>query len=550
MENAQKLVQQFGKKKLAIVGGSGLAVLVAVGLLAAQAGGGDMAFLYTNLDPAAAQMVTEKLKGQGVEYQLSPDGTAVQVPSDKVAELRMSLANEQIGGKIGYEILDGEEPFGTSASRQKLNETRAIEGELAKSIKTMQRVRDARVHLVMPERELFAEEERPASAAITVKTTGRLSGEQTDAIRYLVSAAVPELSPDKISIVDQNGTLLARAGDGAMTGGAIDERRQSMEGRMREDVESMLSRIVGEGGVRAQVALDLDMDQVREESDRFDPDGQVIAKQTTVETSDDSSERSANGDVSVATQLPEGQGSNGSGDTNQRAAKETSEEVQYDNSKTHKTLVSSGGAVKRLTVSVMVDGTYKPGADGKPVYTPRSAAEIERLTRLVENAVGYNEARGDSVIVENMQFEAPADDEAQAGSFLDGFDPIAHLPSILLAIVAVVAMLLMWRQMKRRELPVLQAELVETPLLDTANVDPATLSPEMRELLARSANGDEEAMKEFTRLRAGSVPQIAHELDAAKANGLLKADIVKRVGEVIIEKPPEAAAVIRQWMAA
>ena len=144
---------------------------------------------------------------------MSADGTAIMAPQDKLAELRMAMAGEQLGGKIGYEVLDEEQPFGVSSSRAKLNETRAIEGELVKSIQSLDQISAARVHLVMPERAIFASEERPASASVTVKTRGRLPSETVNAIRYLVSSAVPDLSPDSVSIVDQSGALLARAGE-------------------------------------------------------------------------------------------------------------------------------------------------------------------------------------------------------------------------------------------------------------------------------------------------------------------------------------------------
>ena len=553
MEFATKIYQQFGARKLAIIAASGLAAIVAVALLVSQARGhGQMAFLYTDLDPSSAQQITDKLKAQGVDFQLSPDGTAVEVPADKAAELRMSLAGEQIGGKVGYEVLDNEQPFGTSEARQKIDETRAIEGELVKSIKTLQRVRDARVHIVMPERELFSDEKRPATASITVKTDGRLSSGQTDAVRYLVSSAVPELSPDRISIVDQNGTLLARAGDGSLSGGVLDERRQEMENHMREDVETMLSRIVGDGGVRAQVAVDLSSQQVKKESETFDPDKQVVAKETSVETNDQSSEQSANGDTSVSTNLPQNQGqASAPGDNNNHKQDETSEEKQYQNSSVHETTVNPGGDIRRLTVSVMVDGNYTKGPDGKPVYAPRTPAELDRLTRLVQNAVGYDQSRGDSVVVENMQFKAPDDLTGDDQGLFKSFKPLDHLPTIVLGLLALVAMIFIALQTRRKKkVPMLEGQIDDTPLLDPSSIDPTKLTPEMQRLLAGAAAGDEDAMREFARHQIGEAELLGQGIDVAQVSGEIKANVLKRVGEVVAESAPEAASVIRSWMAA
>jgi flagellar M-ring protein FliF len=343
-----------------------------------------MGYLYTDLDPSAAATITEKLKAQNVEYTLSADGTSVMAPQDKLAELRMSLAGEKLGGKIGYEVLDEEQPFGVSASRAKMNETRAVEGELSKSIQTIQNVSAARVHIVMPERAMFAAESRKATAAVTVKTKGRLSSEQIASIRYLVSSSVPELSPDAVSVVDQTGALLARAGEAGSAGGAdADERQQAVEAKLREEVEALLEPIVGQGKVRAEVSAQIDRDQTREESNVFDPDKQVISRQVSVENGEQNSEQDAGAQTaSVANQLPEAQGQPGAatGNGRQSRSNQTSEDTTYDNSSTKTVTLRGPGKVTRLTVAVMVDG----GEKGLP------QPQMQRLQRLVENAVGMD----------------------------------------------------------------------------------------------------------------------------------------------------------------
>ncbi len=260
-----------------IMGGVALAVLLGIGLLAFRGGSSQMGFLYTDLDPSAAAAISEKLKAQGVALQpSSADGTAITAPVDKLPELRMAMASEKLGGKIGYEVLDQEEPFGVSSSRAKLNETRAIEGELSKSIESLDRVSKARVHIVMPERAMFAAEARKATAAVTLKTQGRLPGESVQAIRYLVASSVPELSPESVSVVDQSGALLARAGDEASAATSeVEERQAAVEARLRQEIESLIEPIVGQGKVRAEVAVVLDRDQTRQEAETYDPDKQV-----------------------------------------------------------------------------------------------------------------------------------------------------------------------------------------------------------------------------------------------------------------------------------
>ena len=243
----------------------------------------------------------------------------------------MAMAGDRLGGKIGYEVLDQEEPFGVSASRAKLNETRAIEGELSRSIQTLQNVTAARVHIVMPERAMFATSATKATAAVTVKTRSRLPAEAVQSIRYLVSSSVPELSPEAVSIVDQSGALLARAGDAATgSGSTADERQAQVEGRMRDEIEALLSPIVGQGKVRAEVSAEIDRDQTQEESEVYDPDKQVVAHVVTVAGKDQANETNAAPAVaSVATQLPDAPGKTGDGNGKTEADEQTSADARY-----------------------------------------------------------------------------------------------------------------------------------------------------------------------------------------------------------------------------
>ncbi|CAN5249289.1 flagellar basal-body MS-ring/collar protein FliF [soil metagenome] len=412
MNAIQTFLKQIGTRRMYLMGGVAIALLGALTFLAFRGSSAEMGYLYTDLDPSAAQSISQKLSAQNVKFQISGDGTAIMAPTDQLAQLRMSMAGEQVGGKIGYDVLDSASPFGLSSSREKMDETRAIEGELARSIGTLESVSSARVHIVMPERAVFAEEGRKATAGVTVRTRGRLSPENVQAIRYLVSSSVPELSPASVSIVDQTCRLLARAGDaGATTDAETDAMQQATEERLRTQIESLIEPIVGAGKVRAEVSAAIDRDSRREESQTFDPDKQVIAHQTSVNTGDQSQENnpSAQG-ASVSTQLPGGTppAAAGSGDTRQANSKQTSEDTTYDNTRTNAVVVRQPGALKRLTVAVMIDSGAKP----------LPAAQIQRLTTLVQNAVGYDAQRGDSVAIENMAFAQP-EEVAPLGGFLD-----------------------------------------------------------------------------------------------------------------------------------
>ncbi len=532
MEAIKNLVTQLGTKRLAIMGGVAFALLAALTFVAMSSSKSNMGYLYTDLDPAAASTITEKLKAQNVPYTLSADGTAIMAPEDKLAQLRMSMAGEKLGGKIGYEVLDEEQPFGVSASRAKMNETRAVEGELSKSIQTIQSVTAARVHIVMPERAMFANESRKATAAVTIKTKGHIGSEQVAAIRYLVSSSVPELSPDAVSVVDQTGALLARAGDpDTAAAGDADERQQAVEGKLRDEIEALLQPIVGEGKVRAEVSAQIDRDQTREESNVYDPDKQVVARQVSVETGDQNKETDAGPQTaSVANQMPDAQANPGApGSSRQSASNQTSEDTTYSNSSTRTVTLRSPGKVTRLTVAVMVDG----GPKGLP------ADQVQRLQRLVENAVGIDTQRGDSVVVESMPFSAVPVDDAKESLFSKL--PMDRIWTFLqLALIAGVGLLAL-RMLKPKPEP-LPIEPEMLPL------EAQQQSEEMRLLAARAAEGDPEALEQMEQIAASETALLDQEIALAQVDGRIKLSALKRIGTAIAASPPEAASVIRQWM--
>lgn len=514
------------------MGGVALMMLAALAYVATRNNGSGMGFLYTDLEPAAAEAIAEKLKAQGVDYRLSADGSSILAPQDRLAELRMQMAGDKLGGKIGYEVLDEEQPFGISASRAKLNETRAIEGELAKSIESLDGVSRARVHIVMPERAMFAAETRKATAAVTVRTRGRLPSEAVASIRYLVASSVPELAPEAVSVVDQSGALLARAGDSAESGASdADERQAAVEAKLRDEIESLLEPIAGVGKVRAEVSALIDRDQTREESNVFDPDKQVIAHQVTVESGDQNDEKEAGGQAaSVSTQLPENQGSvaGTAGPSRKSASTQNSEDTTYDNSATHTVTVRVPGQIKRLTIAVMVDG----GSKGLP------PAQIQRLQRIVENATGVDTQRGDSVVVESMAF-AKVDDLADGGGGLLSLLPMDKIFSLLELVVIAAVGIVAIRMLRPRDEPLAPAE--PTPLL-AETADRQALSD-------RAAEGDADAARQLEALdHHGSLAQLDSEVALAQVDGGIKLSVLKRIGGSIAESPPEATSVVRQWM--
>jgi flagellar M-ring protein FliF len=347
---------------------------------------------------------------------------------------------------------------------------------------------------------------------------------------------VPELTPEAVSVVDQSGALLARAGEAGEAGSSsADERQTAVESKLRNEIEALIEPIVGQGKVRAEVSAQIDRDQTREESNIFDPDKQVVSHQVTVESEDQNAENAAGAPgATVGTQLPENQGrapDGTGGDSRNSARKETSEDVTYDNSRTHSVVVRGPGKINRLSVAVMVDG----GEKGLP------QPQIQRIQRLVENAVGIDTQRGDSVVVESMSFAADAslvDEENGFFSFLTGEQVMGLVKLLVIAAVGLVAL----RMLKPRIVPAEEPGVAETLI--------SGRSPEMLALAEQAANGDADAMQQLEAMQhaSGEPPLLDQEIALAQVDGRIKASALKRIGDTIAASPPEAAAVIRQWM--
>src|SRR5215467_12251110 len=246
--------------------------------------------LYTDLTVEDSNAIIKDLDRQGIAYELKNEGAIILVPRDRVARLRMQLAEGGLpkGGGVGYEIFDKSDTLGATSFVQNINQLRALEGELARTIRAIDRVQAARVHLVLPERPRFSRDKAEPSASIVLKVRGALEASQVRAIRHLVASAVNGLKPQRVSIVDEAGRLLADGASDELPGAgglSADERKAAYERRLREQVESILSSVVGPGRARVQLAADFDYNRITQTSDRFDPEGRVMRSSQSREES-------------------------------------------------------------------------------------------------------------------------------------------------------------------------------------------------------------------------------------------------------------------------
>ncbi len=506
----------------------------------------DLALLYADLDAQDSGQIVSRLEQMEVAYKVARDGTKIYVPSDQVGRMRVAMAEDGLptGGSVGYEIFDRSEGLGTTKFVQNINHLRALEGELARTIRSISQVKQARVHLVLPERVLFTRDRQEPTASILITTQGaqRLEQRQVLAIQHIVAAAVPGLKPAMISIVDNKGTLLARGNDEgstAATASTAEDMRIAYQARLVHTVEALLERSVGPGNVRVQVTAEMDFDRITENSETYDPDGQVVRSTQTIEEKTGTSDAESLPPVTVAGNLPDAILPGAEGTASSTTAERNEETVNYEISKTIKTHVRESGVVRKLSVAVLINGTIGTTAEGETTYEPRSTEELEQLTALVRSAVGYDEARGDTIEIVNMRFIDPTEGlgEEDGGSFFDfGAGQLMRVAEILvLGVVAILVLLLVVRPLIGR--------IVEGGmeggmgrLTDETGPRPALAGPQMEEPAMGPTQSEVVA------------EEIDHMIDISKVEGRVRASSVKKIGEIVDKHPDEAVAIIRNWL--
>ena len=554
MNPIAELIRQLGPVRLAALAATGIAVLGFFIFLSSRLSTGGMALLYGDLDPQDSGQIIQTLQSKNIPYDIKAGGKQIFVPGDQVLQLRVSLAESGLpgGGSVGYEIFDDNQGIGTTNFVQNINLVRALEGELARTISAMRNVRGARVHLVMPRRELFSREKQEASASVVLQVQGssRLNNEQVQAIQHLIAAAVPSMDPQKISVLDDRGQLLARGnGDSSSAAaGTADEMRVGFENRMRQAIIELLERTVGLNRVRAEINAEIDYDRVVENAEIFDPDSQVARSTQTVQENENSSENDDQDTVTVQNNLPETEATAaGTGTSAASQVSRTEETVNFEITKTIRNRVKESGQIKRLSVAVLVDGKYIENDDGDKVWQPRAADELAQLETLVKSAVGFNEQRGDSVEIVNMQFVKLEPLEFDDGSLFLGIskEEFMQLAEILvLAVVGLLVILLVVRPVLTRLFESMPTALAGGPagaLGDQEGVALAQLTgPEATADMAELLEEDEEEVEDESLLD--------QMIDINQVEGRVRASSLKQIGEIVDKHPEEAIAIVRNWM--
>jgi len=382
---------KFDKGKRYVIVGTTIGTLVLLTIVVLFSSRKDYQVLFSQLDPQEAGTIVEKLKADKVPFRLESGGTTILVPRNKVYGERISLANQGLPaqGGIGYEIFD-KNNIGATDFVQRVNYQRALEGELARTISSLNEVKRARVHLVLPNESLFVEDQKPTTASVTLQLRpgAKLKNQQIRGIANLVSSSVEGLQPDHITIIDSNGNILSNILEKDDTIGltssqiALQERVESYYSRK---VQSLLEQAVGSGNAIVRVTADLDFNKVQKTFEKYSPDTTVLrSEETNYQISADDTTTGTGGKVENHIR-------------------------NYEINKTIQQVVQGAGTIRRLSVAVMVDGKYvtKKGKGGKLIqqYEPRSVEEMQKLTSVVKSAIGYSAKRHDDINVVNVAFD-------------------------------------------------------------------------------------------------------------------------------------------------
>lgn len=543
-------LKSAGKGKLVMMLVMTIASIALFSWLAVRLSEANMVPLYSNLSLEDSSRLIAELEKSNTPYQLVANGTQIMVPSDRVLRMRMTMAQQGLpsgGSVVGYEIFDREEVFGSSNFVMNINMMRALEGELARTIGAITNVDTARVHLVMPKRELFSRDKAKPSASVTIKMRGGHSldrGEVTS-ITHLVASAVPGLDASKVTVVDSHGRLLAR-GDGSdslsASASTVLEYRIAYETRIQQVVEDLVEKVVGAGKVRAQVTADINFDRVVTNSEKFDPDGQVARSSQSNSESEKAKETSPKDSVSAANNLPGAAAEGGAGAGSNRDADHSSETVNYEISKTVQNHVKEGGTINKVSIAVLVDGNYTSDDEGKQTYSPRTEEEMKQIKSLINSAIGYDEKRGDKIEVVNMQFNQDMN-ALEEESFLSRFkiEMQSIVQTLIIGVVAILAILLVLRPaimqlIKQAQFP---SDRVAGEL---AAIEGSAGANAQRLPSAGGAGGGGGAA-----VLQQQEPELL--IDVANIKGGMKSSSMKKISEIVDKYPEESMGVLRQWIA-
>lgn len=525
MQNLMQIWQGLDNRKRLVVIGATVAMFLAVMAMSRIAGTPGMSLLYAGLDESAAGEVVAALDQRGVPYEVR--GGAIYVDDSQRDTLRMTLAAEGLPANsgTGYELLDSLSGFGTTAQMFDAAYWRAKEGELARTILSNPQIKAARVHIAQAPSQPFQRDVKPSASVTITSVSGALSAVQARALRHLVAASVPGMTPDEVAVIDAVAGLIASDGDEGAPSAAADSRATEI----KQNVERLLAARVGPGNAVVEVAVDVVTDAESITQRTFDPQGRVAI--STDNTTTTGTNTQGGSDVTVASNLPNNGGAGGSAGKSESS--DTRERVNYEVSETNRQVVKAPGSVRKISLAVLVDGAPVTAADGTVTQQPRPEEELAVLRELVTSAAGLDSTRGDVLTLKSLVFEPLPQGTDPTETSLFSFGPINLMTLIQTGVLALVALVL--------------GLFVLRPMLTSAGARQALPAPDQPPLGLPAFGGFEMANVLNGEIDDGELPAFPMMSDIAN-NDEESADPVARLRKLIEERQSESVEILRGWM--
>ncbi|WP_323762358.1 flagellar basal-body MS-ring/collar protein FliF [Maricaulis sp.] len=537
----------FGAGRLTAIFGLAAGVAAALMYFSGAMGGASQSLLYSGLDPSEAVATSQLLDQANIPYEIREGGSAIYVAREQVDEARVRVASNGplSGASVGYEIFDRQDSFGQTSFVQNINAKRATEGELARTIQSLNYVSAARVHLNLPERRLFSRDQQAPTAAVTISTNGRLNSEQVRVIRNIVASS-SGIAPGGVSIADDRGRQLASGGDGQSAGSMLmDERRGEIEAQLRQNILDIVEGVVGAGAARVQVNAELNRQSITQSSETYDPDGQVVRSRERGEDLSNDQDGANQNRVSASENLPDaadGSAAEGSGSRSNRES--TSERVNYEISSTTRTEIIEAGAINRLSVAVAVDGVLETAEDGTVTWRERPQSEIDRIEALVRSAMGFVSepgARQDLLTVSQIEFARTDPLLGTPATSGMSFTKSDIMRAAEIGVMFITALLIIF--------------LVARPLVKGAS---GVAMPQGLALAGAGMDGAIGGAQAPTALptqpnRPAALPAAGgassdDSIDIEKIDGQVKASSLKKVANIVESHPEESISILRTWL--
>lgn len=550
-------LRSLGAMRLIAIFGLSAGLAAALLFFSFNMGGGSQALLYAGLDPADSARVSEALDTAGIPYEFRGGGSSIYVARNQVDEARVRVASGGVlnSGSVGYEIFDESDALGATSFVQNMNAKRALEGELARTIQSLDIIDSARVHLVLPERRLFERDIAEPSASIVVSARGTLTAEHSGIVRNIVASAVSGLAAGNVTIADTTGRLLAspQAGD-SLGAAALESRRAQIEEQYRQRILNLVEGVVGTGAARVQVSAELNRESLTASSEQFDIENQVTSRRQRSEETGREVDGAANA-VSASENLPDEEAAA----DGPQAVNETSrsdETIEYETPVTRTTRVIEAGGIERLSVAVAVDGSVEIAEDGTRTYTPRSEEEMAQITALVRSAMGFtqvDDGRQDSLEVTNIRFSRadPTLGTPAASGFSINKNDIMRAAEIgVMFITALLVIFLVARPLAKSAASAGPAMAIArsgggagagaAAAIESGGGNASAIADQSGGQMASAPAGAPSA--------AASAPPRDDGIDIAKIDGQVKASSLKKISGVVTSHPDESMSIIRSWM--